>query len=160
MLSLQGASPAVASPVPSLPPSRSGCGGNKDASSLEPLAPGDTWAGQNVRPGLRPPPPVPVPLYQRRSEALRRRAAVSRPQPEPEGGAGPSFNLAPPTRAGRRAPWARPGRFRRQKAGARSTTSSRCRRRPLGPACSVENPEPNMAARARLASPWCFLSRG
>ena len=55
MLSLQGASPAVASPVPSLPPSRSGCGGNKDASSLEPLAPGDTWAGQNVRPALRPP---------------------------------------------------------------------------------------------------------
>ena len=26
--------------------------------------------------------------------------------------------------------------------------------------CSVENAEPNMAARARPASPWCFLSRG
>lgn len=55
MLSLQGAGPAVASPVPSLPPSRSGCGGNKDSSYPDSLAPGDTWAGQNVRPALRPP---------------------------------------------------------------------------------------------------------
>ena len=67
---------------------------------------------------LHPPPsaprsPLPVPLYQRRSETLRRRAAFSRPQPEPEGGARPSFNLAPPIRAGLRAPWTRPGRFRR-----------------------------------------------
>lgn len=46
-------------PKPSLPPMRSGCGGNKDASYPDPLAPGDTWAGRNLRlprPALRPPP--------------------------------------------------------------------------------------------------------
>lgn len=92
MLSLQGSGPAVAGPVPSLPPPRSGCGGN-DASYPDPLAPGDRWAGQNLR--LAAPPH----LQQRRSEALPRRAhppALNRNRK-----AGPGRHSTWPRRSGR-----------------------------------------------------------
>lgn len=105
-----------------------------------PLAPGDTWAGQNLR--LAAPPP-----YQHGSEALPRRA-----HPPPSTGAGRRgravIQLGPADQGGTtRALGARKVprlEGRRPVYDVITLTPASC----SSPACSVENAEPNMATRS------------
>ncbi|CAI9180081.1 unnamed protein product [Rangifer tarandus platyrhynchus] len=97
---------------------RSGCGGNKDASYPDPRAPGDTWAGRNLRLARSAPPSGPRPAL--------------RPPPRPR---------SPPTKAGLRhfrseQPPPALNRNRKAGPGRHSTCPRRLRRGDarLGPA--------------------------